>query len=239
MDTVETLRGGFLLRSRPPVFPLSTDSMVLADFFRLRARARICDLGCGGGVLGLLLCGRSADCRVTGVELQPEACALAEENIARNGLSGRCSLLNGDLRKIRALLPSASFTDVISNPPYFTPDVPASPAPRRAAARTELTCTLDELCAAAAWLLSWGGRFTLVYRPERLCDLFCTLRQHRLEPKRIRFVRHRAGHPVSLALLEARLGGRPGLAYEPDLTLYGADGRPTAEFLRIYRQEGD
>ena len=57
-------------------FPLSTDSMVLADFVRLPRAARVVDLGSGGGLLGLLLCGKAPDCTVTGVELQAEALSL-------------------------------------------------------------------------------------------------------------------------------------------------------------------
>ena len=71
------------------------------------------------------------------------------------------------------------------------------------------------LGAAAAWLLRQGGRFFLVHRAERLCDLLCTLRASGLEPKRLRLVRSTSGK-TRLVLLEARRGGRPGLTVEPD-----------------------
>ena len=76
-------------------------------------------------------------------------------------------------------------------------------------ARSEETCTLSQLCQAAAWLLRWDGRFVLVHRPDRLADLVWELRSHSLEPKRIRFVRHRPDGPIILVLLEARKGGKP------------------------------
>ena len=41
----------------------------------------------------------------------------------------------------------------------------------------------------------------------------------RLEPKRLRLVRHRAAGPVSLILLQYRLGAGPGLHLESDLVL--------------------
>ena len=50
-------------------------------------------------------------------------------------------------------------------------------------------------------------------------------------------VRHRAQSAVSLVLLESRLGGRPGLRYEPDLILYGPDGSASADCRRIYHQQ--
>ena len=72
-------------------------------------------------------------------------------------------------------------------------------------------------------MLRWGGRFALVHRPERLSDLFCTLRAHGLEPKRLRFVASAAEKAPSLALVEARRGGNAGLSVEPMLFTGSAD----------------
>ena len=235
----EALWNRLTLEASDGVFPLSTDTMLLSDFVRLRPRARVADLGCGCGALGLLLCARSTDCTVTGIELLPRACAQARANIAASGLSERMRVVPGDLQAIRTLLPAGSYTDAAANPPYFPAASPAAPEPGRAAARSQAFCPPEALCAAAAWLLQWGGRFSLVFRPESLCDFLCALRSARLEPKRLRPVRPRPGGPVRLLLLEAVLGGRPGLRWEPDLLLEEADGRPTADARRIYHLEGD
>lgn len=236
----EQLWGGLHMRWSEAQFRLSTDSMVLADFCRLAPQSSVCDLGCGCGSLSLLLCGKYPHVRATGVELQPQAAALAAENAAQDGLDGRFTVICGDLREYRALFPHSSFDAVVSNPPYYpVGSGKCSDSPSLAAARTELTCTLDALCACAAWLLRNGGRFFLVHKPERLADLMVTLRKNRLEPKRIRLVRHRESGPVSLLLLEARLDGKPGLAFEPDLVLYDAGGAESDDYKRIYHhQEG-
>ena len=60
------------------------------------------------------------------------------------------------------------------------------------------------------------------------------LRRVRLEPKRLRFVHHTAAASPSLFLLEARLGGRPGLTAEPPLLLRGPDGGETEDVRRAY-----
>ena len=237
---IEQLWGGLCMRWSEAQFRLSTDSMLLADFCRLAPQSAVCDLGCGCGSLSLLLCGKYPLLRVTGVELQPQAAALAEENAAQDGLDGRFSVIRGDLCEHRTLLAHGSFDAVVSNPPYYpvgSGKCAASPA--LAAARTELTCSLGELCTCAAWLLRSGGRFFLVHKPERLADLMVSLRENRLEPKRLRLVRHRAGGPVSLVLLEARLDGRPGLVFEPDLALFDENGAESEDHKRIYHhQEG-
>ena len=46
-----------------------------------------------------------------------------------------------------------------------------------------------------------------------------------------------AASAVSLVLLEARLGGKPGLQIEPELVLYGPDGSESAACRRIYHRQ--
>jgi tRNA1Val (adenine37-N6)-methyltransferase len=143
--------------------------------------------------------------------------------------------VGADLRKPEELPAPGSFDLAVCNPPYFPPDSGAlSPQASRRAARAELTCSLDQVCAAAARLVRWGGRFAVVYRPERLTDLLNTMRQRGLEPKRLRFVQRTASSAPSLLLAEGRRGGGPGLRTEAPLLLEGPDGRPSAELDAIY-----
>lgn len=223
----------------PDQFPLSTDSVLLADFAAISGRSQVMDLGAGCGTLGLMLAASNPNCTCTGMELQEASVRQAEAVIRLNGMDDRVSVLQGDIREIESLYKSGSFDAVLSNPPYFPVGhgaVAASDA--LAIARTELCCTLSDLCKAAAWLLRWGSPFYLVHRSERLCDLICELRSHRLEPKRLRFVRHRPNSAPSLVLIESRLGGKSGLNLQQDLILQYEDGTYTEEYRRIYGLEG-
>ena len=105
----------------------------------------------------------------------------------------------------------------------------------RAAARGETDCTLDDICAAAAWLLRTGGSFSLVHKPERLSEAFCTMSARGIEPKRLRTVHSRYDAAPSLVLIEGRRGGRPGLKIEKPLILT-ENGEESAEFRRIYHR---
>ena len=209
-------------------FPLSTDSMVLADFVRLPKNAAVLDLGSGCGTLGLLLCAREDSCTVTGIELDEIAHAAALENTRRNGLAQRLHSICGDLRRIP--IASGSFRVCVSNPPYFSGGERHS---RNPDARREDTCPPDALFAAASRSLCFGGDFFLVHKPEKLAQLCFEAAAHGLEPKRLRLVRHRPGSPVSLILLSCRKGGKPGLQME-ELTLFHSDGTPTEDYKRIY-----
>jgi len=226
--------GGFRFLFDDTLFQPSTDSFLLGDFVRLRRGDRVCDLGAGTGLLGLLLLARQGELSVTDVEIQAAACDLARRTAELNGLGDRITVLQADLRDLPHL-PRGAFDAVVSNPPYFSPGSGAvSEDPARGAARSEVLCTLEDVCAAAARLLTYSGRFFLVFRPERMAELFALLQKHRLEPKRLRFVHYTVSAAPSLLLLESRLGGKPGLAVEPPLLMKDGQGNDTAELQAIY-----
>lgn len=226
--------GGWTFCFDDSAFMPSTDSFLLGGFPSLRKGWRVCDLGAGTGLLGLLLLAREPELTVTGLELSPAACALAVRTAAANGLTDRLAALPCDLRERGQLPPSGSFDLAISNPPYFPAGGGKAAAGSRGDARTELTCTMAQLCAAASYLLRSGGQFCLVYRPERLAELLETLRRYRLEPKVLRFVQKNGTSAPSLVLAACRKDGRTGLKVQPPLLLQNADGTETEELRRIY-----
>ncbi len=220
-------------------FKLSTDSVLLAHFAADVRAGSIFDLGCGAGVLTVLLALSHPRAALGGIELQPEAAALCRRNLEENGFASAADgILCGDLRAYRTLLKAGAYDLVVSNPPYFAEGSGyAAPDPARAAARDERTCPLDALCAAAGYLCRWGGAFALVHRPERLAEVFAALQKYGLEPKRLRFVQYSAGRAPSLALIEARRGGKPGLTVCAPLLLTGPDGGDSEEIREIYHME--
>lgn len=201
------LLGPYTLEQPEGVFPLGGDSLALGAFAAVRPHWRVCDLGTGSGALLLLLSGREPALTLTGVELDSTAAQAAQNNLTANGLRGQ--ILCCDLRS--APLPAGQFDLVISNPPYFAVGSGTSGGN----ARAEETCTLDELCMAAARLVKNGGRFALCHRPERLVDLLCALRAHGLEPKRLKLLSHSPAHAPSTVLVEAVRQGKPGLDIVP------------------------
>ena len=212
------------------VLAIGTDSVLLADF-ALPAHGRVCDLGCGAGAVMLMMALRGGDStRFDGVELRPGAAEKARRNILRAGLSARMDVYCQDLRAVSETLAHAAYTSVVSNPPYMPVGGSIPPEDREAQiARTECCCTLEDLCAAAAYLLKYGGRFSVVYPPERLSELMRVMREHEIEPKRLRLFCRRPDTGPSLVLLEGRRGGREGLKILP--SLFG----DSEEFQKIAR----
>ncbi len=210
-DVSREIIGGYTLHQPSHLFRLGHDSIALSRFATLNAGDRVCDLGCGVGALSFLLLERRMDIRVEGIEFDTEAVLWAERNMVQT--EGRLKVVPGDIRQVRALLPSGGHTLVVSNPPYHGARRGYT-SRNMAGARCDAECPPEEVCAAAAWLLSTGGRFALCFPADRLTDWTVCLRAHRLEPKRLAFVMKSDGMRARLALLEAMKDARPGVKVE-------------------------
>ena len=226
---MEYLPKGITLQLCDGAFPLSTDSMVLAHFVHLCKNARVLDLGSGCGTLGLLLCAKDPNCTVTGLEITQEAHGAAEENIRRNGLSARLESICTDLRNLPEEF-TERFHCCVSNPPYFS----GGPASREAPlARRDDCCPPEDLCRSAAKALRYGGDFYLVHKPEKLARLIACGAAVGLEAKKLAFVRHKEGGPITLILLQLRKGGKPGLQITENC-LFDSHGEKTAYYREVY-----
>lgn len=208
--TRDTLFNGRLVCAQYAAgYRFSVDAVLAAGFCRPGPTDRILDLGCGCGVIGLILAFRHPGVRVTGLEVQEEMARLAEDNVEVNGLTERMEVVQGSLRDIASLLGPESFDLVVSNPPYC----PAgggriSRGDQRARARHELDANISEVAAAAAFAVKNRGQVVFVYPAARSMALVAALKDARLEPKRLQPVYGRPGSPeASLVLVEALKNG--------------------------------
>lgn len=235
--TDDTLFAGRLsCRQHRDGYRFSVDAVLLAHFFTPRPGEAILDLGCGCGVIPLILAYRWPDPRLTGLELQPPLAALARRNVADNNLAERINIVEGDLRAITTLFAPGQFQRLVCNPPFYrSAAARLNLDPERRLARHEVAADLTEVVAAAAWLLHKGGRVDLVYPAERAVALLAALRGAGLEPKRLQVVHSFPGGPGKLVLVEGLKGGGEELEILPPFFIYReAGGEYTAEMARCY-----
>ena len=237
-DTCELFGGRLVLAQPRGGYRFSIDSILLAWWVEFEADDRILDAGCGVGVVGLALvrCRGARD--VTGVELQGDLAALARANVVENAASAWMSVVEADLRELPP--PFGNRFDVVcANPPFYEEGAGRlNPCAERAAARHELTLTVDELALAAAFTLKRGGRFYFVHQPRRLAEIFSALEDKGFRVERLRFVQPREGEPANLVLVAARLGGARETVVMRPLIIYDARGEYAAEVAAIYGGRG-
>jgi len=223
-------------------YRFSVDALLLYSFVHVNLAQRIADLGAGSGIIGLLLAKKYPAADVSLFELQDSLAAVAEKNIALNGLGKRVKVIQGDIREISALTrpcaDAGSFDVVVSNPPFRKERSGfVNPEEERAVARHEIKLKLSELVKSAHYLLKTKGRFFLIHHPGRLAEIVSALREKRMEVKRLRFVHSSASSEAKMVLVEALHGGRVGLKVERPLVIYDENGEYTEEMLALYGEQ--
>lgn len=217
-------------------YHFSTDTILLADFSMPKNGKKCADLGTGCGTIPLLWLKRNKTLSVDAVELQPNACELAEKSVCRNNLSENLRIINADLRELQGVLRFGYYDVVACNPPYkLGGSGIKNPESAKLIARHETECTLDDICFSASKLLQFGGRFCVCQRPERLADVMESMRKFSIEPKRLRLVQQRKSKAPKLFLLEGRKNGSRGfLDVMPTLFIEDESGSFSAEMMEIY-----
>lgn len=178
-------------------YRFSLDALLLADFAGRVSASHILDLGCGSGVVALVLAARRPEVRAVGLEIQPDLCEAARRGVAINGLADRLTVIEGDIREAESLLGAGCFDLVVCNPPFFAP-AGGRPSPEggRAMARHALSCDLPDVFRAARHALRPGGRLAIIYPTPGVPEM------EGLRLSALRAVVPRAGRPPSRHLME-------------------------------------
>src|SRR5215471_13573581 len=113
-ETFDTLFGGKLkfLQSRTG-YRVSVDAVLLACFATARKGKHMAELGCGNGVVPLILAYLHPSITVVGVEIQHAMAERACRNVQLNGFNKKVRIVRGDVRAIRKTAPAESFDAVV------------------------------------------------------------------------------------------------------------------------------
>lgn len=215
-------------------FRFSTDSLLISSFVSVSKNARILDLGTGSGVipLGIMLNHLNRGLTITGLEINPEMVAAAQENVQKLGFAEEINIVRGNVCT-PDFAPAGSYDLVVSNPPYRSEGRgKACPDEDRNKARFEVDCDLDAFVATASRMVRNRGRVCFVFLAERLTELINSFTRHKLEPKRMKFIHGRSDSPSKVIMLEAVKGGKPGLIMEAPVILFEKDNSVTESAVK-------
>ena len=231
--------GGPRFYKNSDAFPIGTDAVLLSHFASLNGAKRVCDIGCGSGVIGILMALLKKDICVDGIEISKPAALAAENNVHLNGLDDRVNIICADINDYRGSDVAGVYDLVVSNPPYYAQNAGSEAFGSAANMRGEITMTMENVVSAASYLVRYGGKFAIVHKPERMCELMCMMSRFGLEPKRLRMVQNTPESAPSLVLIEGRRGGKPGITIDAPLYMTAPDGGESMEVQEIYhrRQE--
>ncbi|HEX8232752.1 MAG TPA: methyltransferase domain-containing protein [Caulobacteraceae bacterium] len=239
----DALMGG-RVRLRQPLkgYRAGMDAALLAAAVDAAGGDRALEAGCGAGAALFQAAARAPGALFTGVERDLSALALAEQNVALNGVEGRVAVRAGDVGRGFAgqgfLKPGEPPFDLaFANPPFF--DDPAAlrgPAPAKQGAWIA-DAGLDAWTRFLLRAVREGGRVVMIHRAERLFDVLALLGTQ-AGSFQVRPVHPFADAPAKRVLVRAVKGGKAPLVLHPPLVLHDRGGaKHTEEAEAVLRGE--
>lgn len=214
-------------------FSYGIDAILLSDF--AKPKGLVMDLGTGTGIIPIRMAEKMGFQKIYGVEIQEDVSKLAQKNIELNNLQDKIEILHMDLKNLSNIFKKASFNVITSNPPYMkSGGAIVNLDENFAISRHEITCNIEDIIRLSNYLLKPLGKLYLVHRPDRLVDIFYTMRKYDIEPKYIRFVQPKIHKKPNLVLIEGLKDGKADLKFYNPLIVYNEDGSYTQEIYEIY-----
>ena len=237
----DSLFQGRLICHQPECgYRFSVDAVLLAHFIKPRPGWRVLDLGCGCGIIALIMACRFPDCSLVAVENQQVLAGLARRNAGANGFAARLEVVEEDVRRLRSVLHPESFDCVLCNPPYFNQGRGRLCREEQAAmARHDLSGSLTDFIQAAAFAVKNRGRAGFIFPASSQARLQQELLACRLVPKRLQMVySYPAAKNAVLVLVEAMKNGGEGCTVMPPMYLYDQPGGSYSAALQaMYQQD--
>lgn len=228
-------RNGYHIIQKKKGFCFGMDAVLLSGFARVRAGECALDLGTGTGIIPILLEAKTEGKHFTALEIQEEVADMAARSVRLNGLEHKVEIIQGDIKEASRIFGRASFDVVTANPPYMNDKHGLkNPDKKKAIARHEVLCTLEDVVRETAAVLKPGGRFYLVHRPHRLAEIFAVLNRYQLEPKRMKMVHPFVDKEANMVLIEAAKGGRSMIKVEAPIIVFKEPGVYEDEIRNVY-----
>lgn len=234
--TMDAFLGGQITIEQPrDGYRAAMDPVLLAA--AVPEARRVLELGCGVGTALLCYGQRVKGAKLYGLELDAQAAERAKRNAALNEMSGRATILAGDVLALPADFANGEFDQVLANPPFDRQaESLASPQSDRARSNREGKAALKDWIAAMLKAVRPKGGLTIIHRADRVDEIL-----HRFYGKAgdavVIPLWPRRGIAAKRVIIRARKGARGGAILHPGLVLHGPEGqqRYTQEASAILR----
>lgn len=138
---------------------------------------RVLDLGCGSGILSVMLALQRPQWQISAIDIQAPLVDLAQHNSRAQGLSIGCQC--ADLRSFES---EDMYDLIISNPPWLKTGTGHSSADySKEISRREVLCDMNDVLACIQRNLKKGGSALLLYPDSRLNELKKTCAHYLLD----------------------------------------------------------
>jgi len=177
---------------------VGTDGVLLGSWVSCKQANTILDIGCGTGLISLMLVQRNLNSNIIGIEIDAIASQEAQLNVSNSDWQERIKIEHTSLQDFK---PQTQFDLIVSNPPFFDENKAQD---RRATARHTNSLSFEELIGNAANLLSEKGIFSVIM-PKDSEEYFCKIAAtHKLYCNRVCYIKGNEASEVKRVMMEFR-----------------------------------
>ncbi|MDR0567144.1 MAG: methyltransferase [Prevotellaceae bacterium] len=192
----------FTIRQSCCTMKVGTDGVLLGAWVNVDGgqAQRLLDVGCGTGLIAIMLAQRAPLAQVDAVEVEEMAYRQAMQNAVDSGWESRLRLFHGSFNELAQRSP-VRYDLIVSNPPYFKQSL-LSPNEKRNAARHANELTHEGLIGGSLRLLAEHGRLAVVLPYVEGCVFIALAASAGLYCARKLNVSTKRGKPVKRLLME-------------------------------------
>ena len=207
---------------------VGTDGVLLGAWVPVRDAGQILDVGCGTGLVSLMLAQRSKG-KIDAVEIDLAASEESKLNFERSIWNGRLDVFNTDFLEF-SKMKTALYDLIVSNPPFFVNSLKSN-SKSSAIARHDHMLSFGQLIIGARNLLRDEGRLCVIIPFESLLDFKELARLSGFYLLSLMSVIPRAGMAPKRVFLEFTL--QPTYPVESNLTILDENGVYTEKYKSL------
>ena len=219
-------------------YNFTIDPILLVNLSSVKKDSVVVDLCSGGGIIPILVAGKSRAKFVYGIELQKELSELANKSVIMNNQTDKVCIINDDIKNYKKYFKNDSVDVVYCNPPYSMVESSFKCNNlSRAIARQELNVTLQDCITIAKSLLKYGGEFYMVHQIKRLQEILALLYENKLALKNLYVIRAKEKDSPHLVVIKAIKGGGYECNLVNEIVINNDDGTLSDFVQKLYAKQ--
>ncbi|MEX2380482.1 MAG: methyltransferase [Vicingaceae bacterium] len=207
---------------------VGTDGVLLGAWTEVENAQSILDVGCGTGLLSLMLAQKSA-AKITALEIDPKAIKEAVYNVSLSPWSKQIELIEADFKDFQS---EHRFDLIICNPPFFKGKKEDT---SRSLARQNTYLPYDILFSKATDLLNENGVFSLITPFGDQEDILKLANFFQLNANKIVNVKGHAYAPYKRTLFRFRKSKQNTKSIVGEITIEAERNQFTEEYTELLK----